>query len=185
MPRIVIPTYQRSPAGRPNTPVTQVRIWSNSEQGDIPSLVPLIDAIGDTEWEDITQIEAARDTDETDTEVEFLTDNEEETNSTEAIIIKMEVINYIKELIPIYIKKNKEKMITLGAVLITTEEQFNREIANEPTCSICLVDQTSPTNEKGVLKTHCGHAFHEDCISMWTLYGVNDACPVCREMLTF
>jgi hypothetical protein len=41
-------------------------------------------------------------------------------------------------------------------------------------CSICC--ETSAD-----YITHCGHAFHNSCITEWA--SISNTCPLCREML--
>ena len=43
-------------------------------------------------------------------------------------------------------------------------------------CAICL-----DTIESQLIKTHCGHSFHPECIGLWLNYKMT--CPLCRNVL--
>ena len=48
-------------------------------------------------------------------------------------------------------------------------------------CSICL----EPDHQRGGLRLHCGHEFHENCIHTWEntlrqIYKSELTCPLCR-----
>ena len=45
-------------------------------------------------------------------------------------------------------------------------------------CSICLEDMEDTTIES---KLECGHIFHKECISKWTVK--NNNCPLCRSYI--
>jgi hypothetical protein len=57
---------------------------------------------------------------------------------------------------------------------------FNDEVKNK-TCSICLTKFTP--NKKLIVKTDCGHYFHNQCLKKWltgtSIHNLN--CPNCRE----
>lgn len=57
----------------------------------------------------------------------------------------------------------------------------------DKTCPICFDEFDSSDVDKIVVKTHCGHCFHKNCIKVWTNTRREDVntkkCPCCRTML--
>lgn len=57
-------------------------------------------------------------------------------------------------------------------------------------CSICLdcFDCSSTSGEQAneFCVTSCGHLFHRNCITRWSLQQLNadNCCPICREIIT-
>ena len=55
-------------------------------------------------------------------------------------------------------------------------------------CSICteifLNIAAKHLGENGkVVKTKCGHMYHEQCLRLWLVGHKNTTCPMCREVL--
>lgn len=47
-------------------------------------------------------------------------------------------------------------------------------------CSICF-EETRDENGFGILKSVCGHLYHENCIKLWL--DLSATCPVCRQLV--
>jgi hypothetical protein len=56
--------------------------------------------------------------------------------------------------------------------------------SDDPTCPICFADWEP--EEQTIVKTHCGHTYHKDCIIEWLNFDDEEdekTCPSCRELL--
>ena len=51
-------------------------------------------------------------------------------------------------------------------------------MCEQTNCGICL--GTFTDSEKDIVRTPCGHLFHNKCITQWVMF--NDTCPTCRKI---
>ncbi|KAL1192796.1 E3 ubiquitin-protein ligase SIS3 [Cardamine amara subsp. amara] len=80
----------------------------------------------------------------------------------EGFLVEAEV-EVVKEMVLLSINVNE-----LESLRIQTEHDD---------CTICLEELL--VGQREIMKLHCSHIFHEDCIIMWMRH--NRSCPICRQ----
>ena len=75
----------------------------------------------------------------------------------------------------IQLKLNKEK------------QKREEKLDIQESCTICIEDfESNPQDEELLIKTHCGHLFHQKCLKGWIEAQIKKKvekpeCPSCRK----
>ena len=81
-----------------------------------------------------------------------------------------------RDSLPRAITKNVKRH-SLGS----SKRESPREKKDEQVCAICT--QSLLSNDETIVKTTCGHYFHNECLATW-FKGRHYDCPYCRQQFT-